>query len=53
VLQADRFDLLDRIDAQDPSLFAKDFKVITHKDISMPNMENLYKNPIFRKEEKF
>ena len=47
VLQSDRFDLLDKIDAQDPKLFAKDFKLITHKELGMPNMDNLYKSKIF------
>ena len=47
ILQADRFDLVDKIDAKDPKLFAKDFKLIDHAGLPKPNMDNLYNNKIF------
>jgi hypothetical protein len=47
VLQADRFDLADKINAKDIKAFGKDFKLLDHATLPKPNTDSLYSNKIF------
>lgn len=46
-LQADRMDLLEKIDSKDPKLFINDFKLCCPENLPKPSMDNLYNNKIF------
>mmetsp|Transcript_5719 Transcript_5719/g.9080 ORF Transcript_5719/g.9080 Transcript_5719/m.9080 type:complete len:193 (-) Transcript_5719:297-875(-) len=47
-IQGDRFDLLDKIDAQDISMFKGEFTIIDPQHLPKPNMDSLYAHPIFK-----
>jgi len=42
-----RFDLVDKLDRNDLSLFKPEFNLIDPNNLPKPNIERLYANPIF------
>lgn len=48
VLQADRFDLLEKVDLKNTALFSgPEFNLIDPNNLPDPTMDNLYNNKIF------
>lgn len=48
LLQADRFDLIDKVELKDPSIFSGEFNLINPNNMQKPTMDNLYNNQIFQ-----
>jgi hypothetical protein len=46
-LQADRMDLLEKIEQKDPKLFGSDFTLVDPANLPKPSMDNLFNNKIF------
>jgi hypothetical protein len=46
-LQMNRFDLVDKLDMNNLSLFAPEFKLVDPNNLPKPNLESLYSNPVF------
>ena len=48
ILQADRFDLLEKLEHKDPSLFKDEVPLIDKANLPRPSTDNLYNNAIFQ-----
>lgn len=46
-LQMNRWDLLEKLESRDPSLFADEFILVDPKNIQKPSMDKLYSNELF------
>lgn len=47
MLQANRFDILEKLDLKDPTVFKSEFNLLDPQNMPPPKMESLYNNKIF------